>query len=375
MADSISSPLREPHRVESLDGIRGVAILMVLISHAGWFTNGWVGVDLFFVLSGYLITGILRKSTSDPFYWRRFYIKRATRILPPFVLGIVVVGLLWPHASFIVLGGYLLSLGNLMNISRFDILPLDHFWSLSVEEHYYLFWPLAVLTLSRRRLQWLLAAIIVAEPVIRFAFTFVLTRHDINPIYFLTPFRIDGIALGSLLALMLEQNCWRERLKRCAGPGAIVGAAVFMTLWTVLGHIHFFPFSFNPIFNAIGYWLVAVTAFFLVAHACVLPDSLLTRLLRNRMLVALGTISYGVYVYHWILMTLVKHYFTSLTSLQAGIGNILCSILIAAILFRVYERPITMWGKRMAAGFSTEARVTVATETQAEPPPTQPTFA
>src|SRR6202021_2628918 len=109
---------REAHHIDSFDGIRGLAILMVLIGHAGWFNNGWMGVDLFFVLSGFLITGILRRSRTEPFYWRRFYIKRATRILPPLVLGIALTACLWPHASAIGLVGYLLSLGNVIDITR-----------------------------------------------------------------------------------------------------------------------------------------------------------------------------------------------------------------------------------------------------------------
>jgi peptidoglycan/LPS O-acetylase OafA/YrhL len=90
MATMVSSLRQQAHHIDSFDGIRGVAILLVLIMHAGWFDTGWVGADLFFVLSGFLITRILRKSRSEPFYWRRFYIKRATRILPPLLLGIAV---------------------------------------------------------------------------------------------------------------------------------------------------------------------------------------------------------------------------------------------------------------------------------------------
>jgi peptidoglycan/LPS O-acetylase OafA/YrhL len=72
MATLVSSPRQQAHHIDSFDGIRGIAVLMVILRHAGCFYNGWVGVDIFFVLSGFLITGILRKSRLEPFYWRRF---------------------------------------------------------------------------------------------------------------------------------------------------------------------------------------------------------------------------------------------------------------------------------------------------------------
>ena len=224
MATVVSS-LRQPaHHIDSFDGIRGVAIFMVLSMHGGWFGNGWVGVDLFFVLSGFLITGILRKTRREPFYWRRFYIKRATRILPPLLLGIAVTALLWPHPSLAGIAGYALSLGNVVDMTHFAIWPLGHLWSLSVEEHYYLLWPFFVLRLPRRKLQWLLFAIVVIVPLARFVFTYLLPGQEPYAIYFLTPFRIDGIALGSLLALLLEQKSWQERLKKWSGAGAVLRA-------------------------------------------------------------------------------------------------------------------------------------------------------
>ena len=96
MATLVSAPSRQAHN-RQFRRDRGIAVLMVLLRHAGCFYTGWAGVDIFFVLSGFLITGILRTSRAQPFYWRRFYIKRATRILPPLLLGVAATALLWPH--------------------------------------------------------------------------------------------------------------------------------------------------------------------------------------------------------------------------------------------------------------------------------------
>jgi peptidoglycan/LPS O-acetylase OafA/YrhL len=358
MTTVVSSYHHPTYHIDSLDGIRGVAVIMVLLLHADWFNNGWIGVDLFFVLSGFLITGILRRSRGEPFYWQRFYIKRAARIFPPALLGITMIAVFWPHPSLIGLGGYLLSLGNIVNFTRFNILPLGHLWSLSVEEHYYLFWPFAVLRLPRRKLLWLLGAVIITTPLGRLAATYMLPRVEPSPTYYLTPFRIDGLALGSLLALLIEQRCWQERLKRWSGPGIVLTSAAYLFLWTVLGHSHFYPFSYSPSFNGIGYSLVAITGFLVVGYAYLLPDAVLTRILRQRVLVKVGEISYGLYVYSWILLVLIKHSWPLLSSREASLIHIVVSVGVSAILFKYYESPITAWGRRVAAQLATRATVT-----------------
>jgi peptidoglycan/LPS O-acetylase OafA/YrhL len=346
----------DTHHIDSFDGIRAVAVLMVLGLHADLFHNGWIGVDLFFVLSGFLITGILRRSRTEPFYWRRFYIKRATRIIPPILPAIAVAALFWKKASLLGAAGYLLSLGNITDMSRFTIYPLGHLWSLSVEEHYYFFWPFAVLLLSRRNLQWLLGAVIVAVPVARVLITPHLPPHDPYAVYLLTPFRIDGIAMGSMLALLLEEQSWQERLKKWAASGVILASVVYLTLWTIVGHVNFFPQAYSPLFNGIGYSLVAIISFFVIAYARLLPDALPTRILRNPWLRKLGVISYGVYVYSWTLLVFMRHAFPALSELQTGVIHIFVVVPLSAVLFKYYEQPITAWGKRKAAALQSGKR-------------------
>jgi peptidoglycan/LPS O-acetylase OafA/YrhL len=357
MATVVSSSRQQTHHIDSLDGIRGVAILLVLSMHGGWFDNGWIGVDLFFVLSGFLITGILRRTRTEPFYWRRFYIKRATRILPPLLLGIAVTVLLWPHLSPVAIAGYVFSLGDVLAVTRFSIWPLIHLWSLSVEEHYYLLWPFAVLWLPKRKLQWVLIAIIILVPIGRMGFTHLLPRHDPPAIYYLTPFRIDGIALGSLLALLLEREFWREKLTKCSGMGAAAACAVYLGLRVILGHGHFSPFVYSRIFNLVGYSLVALIAFFVIAYAYLLPDAIPTRILRNKLLTTLGAISYGLYVYSWIVLVLIRRSFPSLSDSQAGLIHIVVAVPLSAVLFKYCERPITDWGRHVAAHLAAKGSV------------------
>jgi peptidoglycan/LPS O-acetylase OafA/YrhL len=357
MATLISSPRQQTHHIDSFDGIRGIAVLMVLLAHGTWFKSGWAGVDLFFVLSGFLITGILRKTRLEPFYWRRFYIKRATRILPPVLLAVAATVLLWPDSSPIAIGGYLLSLGDVFNLTRFDVPALRHMWSLAVEEHYYLLWPFAVLLLPRRKLQWSLLALNIIVPLSRVAFTYLLPKQEPYPIYFLTPFRVDGLAWGSLLALLLEEASWQERFKKWSGLGVVLASAVYLGLWKILGQGNFFPEAFNPIFNGIGYALLALIGMFVIAYARLLPAAIPTRILRHRLLTELGVISYGLYVYSWIVMVLIRRDLPSLSWRQAGFIHIIVSVPLSAVLFKYYERPITEWGRRVAARLAARADV------------------
>ena len=240
-------------------------------------------------------------------------------------------------------------------MTRLSIVPLEHLWSLSVEEHYYLLWPLAVLWLPRRTLQWLLFALVIIVPLSRVGFTFLLPRQEPYAIYLLTPFRIDGLALGSLLSLLLEQAGWQERFKKWSGLGAVLASSVYLGLWKILGSSNFSPEAHHAIFNGLAYSLLALIAMFMIAYARLLPAAIPTRILRNRLLTRLGVISYGLYVYSWIVLVFIKRSFASLSWLQAGLIHIVVAVPLAAVVFKYYERPITNWGRRRAAQLAAKA--------------------
>ncbi len=211
-------------RIPELDGFRALALWMVLLNHAlygftryegalSWIprpimeiiVHGWLGVDLFFLLSGFLITGILLDSKGKPRYFRNFYARRILRIIP---LYFTVVGLLWlcyPAYSYF----FLLSLGFLPNFAGYFETPSplvgEVFWSLAVEEHFYLLWPWIVLLLDRRRLLILVAVIIVAAPGLR-GISAALGMDVDRAIYMYSWFRFDGMAFGALLAVWVRSS-------------------------------------------------------------------------------------------------------------------------------------------------------------------------
>jgi peptidoglycan/LPS O-acetylase OafA/YrhL len=200
-------------RIPQLDGVRALAILAVFFHHAFHLKLLWMGVDVFFVLSGFLITGVLRgaKHRSLSGFFAHFYSQRGRRILAPYLLWLVVASLLfgvaWAKHWYL----YILLTNLLLPLHIPRPIAFDPLWSLAVEEQFYLVWPFAVYFLSERRLRWLALALIAGAPVLRGTLHF--QQHW--PIYTLTPFRMDLLAAGALLWLEWERD--REKIIRRGG--------------------------------------------------------------------------------------------------------------------------------------------------------------
>ena len=238
-------------RVLELDGVRGIAILMVLFYHGfasamliapySWsgfpaFVEtlaglGWIGVDIFFVLSGYLITGILLSSAGKPHYFRNFYARRALRILPLYYLVLIFVAVLYRGAGdYVLLGVFYLS--NFAPI--FGVAALyGPLWSLSVEEHFYLMWPWLVSRLKMNGITMLAVAICVVEPIARaVAFhRWPTPESEFSNLGLYSWFHFDGLAAGALLACFVRsKRCTSGRLffvgLVCAGAAMTISAFI-----------------------------------------------------------------------------------------------------------------------------------------------------
>jgi peptidoglycan/LPS O-acetylase OafA/YrhL len=301
-----SSPAKEL-RVPELDGIRGCAVLLVLALHGfgspmqvdAWHgfprlielltRPGGLGVDLFFVLSGFLITGILLDSTGKPHYFRNFYGRRALRILPLYYLILLMIFLFYPHSgSFFLLGLFYMS--NMTGI--FGVPDVyNPLWSLSVEEHYYLIWPWVVSRLGLARLAFAAIGIIIAVPFIR-AISF-LHGWDVFPYSWC---RFDGIASGAFLATFVRspQHTPRRLLRfavGCLAAGVVlagVGLPFGMSTRTRLFGATFRFTDINLFFTG----LVGLTV-----SRSIRP---LTALMRLRFLRWCGDLSYCLYIIHWL---------------------------------------------------------------------------
>jgi len=219
-----------------LDSVRGIAIIGVLLLHAFYSSYssfpfsglprlfllatqpGWLGVNLFFVLSGFLITGILLDSKEKPQYFRRFYTRRALRILPAYYLLLIILAVLH-QASAGFLG---LSFIYLANVTALFGVVADYgpLWSLAVEEHYYILWPAVIYKLTRRHVAIITVALCVLIPVLRgVSFRLGYTAG----LGWYTWFVADGLATGSLLAILLRTSVSRRMIAVVCGTLLAVG--------------------------------------------------------------------------------------------------------------------------------------------------------
>jgi peptidoglycan/LPS O-acetylase OafA/YrhL len=318
----------------ALDGLRGLAILMVMVHHFGggidhgragldlWFSRivgtGWCGVDLFFVLSGFLITGILYDTKDAPRGVRNASARRMLRIFPLYY-GVLLVlfvvlpivsrgptpgidkvaqnqGWLWLYCSNIAA---FFSTGEPF---RGGLVQAGHFWSLAIEEQFYLVWPLVVLTLGRQTLMKLCAAAIVAGLALRME----LVAKGVDHLYLFTPCRLDGLMTGALLALALRSGRGIATLLRYAKPIACISGAALMIILIARGFD-----TEDWVMTTAGFTLLAI--FFAAAMILLLaasPQSAVARIFRGRTLTFFGKYSYGLYVLHFVLKPIFQHYFS-----------------------------------------------------------------
>lgn len=362
----------EPRLLE-LDGVRGIAVIMVLVFHVFAWTMesspqysrsdwsgpaavvlkvtkpGWLGVDLFFVLSGYLITGILLRNREKHRYFRNFYGRRVLRIFPIYFLTLLAILIVYSGSgSFVLLSALFMA-----NITAMFGVPSVYgpLWSLAVEEHFYLLWPWIVRRIGKRGLLGLALAICVIEPVLRaVGFCYGLD------VYFPSWFRFDGLAWGASIALIMSMFSPAARTVRMLAYAFIVAGVTLwiggsplgiMTRKTVLGA----ALQITP-----PQWVFVG----LVGLAIVSGGTVLGKVLGNPVFTVFGKWSYCIYLNHWMCMTLWDrsasamgfHPETSIgpfgaICLRAG-AVIAASVAIAALTFRFIEGPILSLKKHFA---------------------------
>ncbi len=259
---------------------------------------GWTGVDLFFVLSGYLITSILLKTKTEATYFRAFYTNRFLRIFPlyyVFLLGatFVISAPLWQWAA------YWLYLGNFLNATGHAIPSLNHFWSLAIEEQFYLVWPLVVRRVSVRRLTWVCAGAVVAISLVRYgAVHFPLPSREF--VYTLTPLRCDGLLLGALVA--------------CLDARAMLVRFSSVLKWTALAGLTSLCYGIirnggtgyvDPAIERFGYLGIDLLFASLIAAVLVWRDSSWFGATRSSFLKFFGKYSYAIYIFHLSIMSRV----------------------------------------------------------------------
>ena len=347
-----------------LDGIRGFAILLVIFYHNFGFINyfffGWLGVDLFFVLSGYLITDILLKTLGSKNYLRNFYLRRILRIFPLYYFSLILFLLIIPNLPYIAIDFSYYTQNQLWLWTYFQnwlfILKetqstnaLHHFWSLAVEEQFYLLWPLAILIVRKPKfLLLLMATLLIAVIAIRY-FIWIYKIEDLAYFNLYTFTRIDGICIGCILSLLQQINF--SLLKKYTATIVFTLAGLNFIFYFINSQ---YEFSF-PYLAIIGYTTFAVLFAFLIHEAVQNESRIINLIFDNPVLRFFGRISYGLYIFHWPLYLLLAPYLIKWS--QASIKNIspqiiasvtatLIAILISFISFRYFESIFLKWKDR-----------------------------
>lgn len=302
-------------RIRELDGLRALAALTVVANHYfGWIKHsgaqyGWLGVDLFFVISGFLITGILTDLKSNPDYFKIFYARRSFRIFPPyfFVLAIYLVFSLVTHRAgtcslwtkyLFYYASLLFSSNSEYNLSLFAQLGLNVLWSLSVEELFYIFWAPAVRFMDRKRFSLLLAAMIVAAPIFRWVL------HSHSPLEVFTIYcRMDGLALGSLIAVithMRRQGSARlTAADRASDRTCLCLAIVFVVFFGIVGS-DYCQLRVTLFGTTVADLFFASLVYYIVRHSG--ESAIILRAFRFGPLCSIGMVSYSLYLVHYPLL-------------------------------------------------------------------------
>ena len=381
-----------PHgHLPALDGLRGAAVLMVMLCHftasglphtvtgmvvRRGFQAGWAGVDLFFVLSGFLITGILYDAKLTPHYFRNFYVRRTLRIFPLYYGFLIAFFWVLPYLHAFtpamqrvaVRQGWLWGYGANLVMARerhwiFDVdwLKLGHFWTLAIEEQFYLLWPLVVFRLSRTALVRACIAMMLTALVLRVG----LLVHGSKPITvgMFTLCRFDALAMGALVALLLRGDAAKLYQRARVGMPVLLSAMVGITIWRRRWD------AADPAVQSVGFTLLGLF-FATVLLIAIEPrrDGRLARLLGHPFLRWFGAYSYAMYVFHVALMPAferlapVARLSTVLHSSYAGVAAyvlfaISSTSLVAYLSWHCYEKHFLALRKRF----------TIATEPASAP--------
>ena len=336
-----------------IDGLRAVAVLLVVLYHAGcsWISGGYVGVDVFFVISGYLITKIIvTRILNGNFSLKDFYLKRIRRLYPPLLIV----------ATFVLLFGsfYLLPLDykNLSISAIFTLfysaniyfwknrndyfspqvegMPLLHTWSLAIEEQYYIFYPVFLILISRflikKKNEKGYMPFMIGILLLSFVLS-VLSIHVMSSIaFYLLPMRMWELTLGGVLALNVFKAGSNRSLNSfiaILGIAMILLPAVFFTETTI------FP-GYNALFPCLGAALV------IYANT---QENFVKKLLSLRFIVLIGLISYSLYLWHWPFISATKYFFglvpDNIYTLILIVG-ILLSFVFAYFTYRYVEVPL-----------------------------------
>lgn len=355
---AVASEFKLGHRTE-LDGLRGISILMVLLLHFGFkfMPGGFLGVDIFFVLSGFLITSLLiqEKNRHGRISLKAFYIRRALRLTPALILYILVLALfalvfMKRDKAVEIYQGILLTLSYVSNWifafnPRIKIGPLGITWSLAIEEQFYFVWPLVLSIAFRLKApkRVVLYGLILTTILVALHRKLLLEGGAIERrLYYATDTRADALLIGCLVALLLawdlipRSRVFRWGLNLTASAGFLLVA--YMAGTASMGDLDLYLGLFTLVSMSIGAILIVLMLW---------PPAWALQILRVRPLTWIGRISYGVYLWHWPIREIIC---PKIETASTGriIAAALVSVTAAALSFYLVETPFLRLKERFA---------------------------
>ncbi len=353
-AARLATETYRPH----LDGLRAVAVYLVVLFHAGssQFSGGYIGVDVFFVLSGFLVTQLLLRdiTAQGSIRFGRFYSRRFRRLLPAAFVVLIVTALVFTaiaapadvvsavgsfrSAFLYVTNWYFIHSSTGYFGADISQNPVLHFWSLAVEEQFYLVWPLMLggiffftRRMERDRQMRAIVTIVGAGAVASVALALALRSSNPNRAYYGTDTRAYELLAGALIALVPAFISTAQRFRRptrLASLTSVIAVVLLATSWIHLDAIE----------RGVA---VTVVAFVLIVSLEAAEGGIAQRALSTTPMVYLGKVSYGTYLWHWIVILVILKKFSISTTATIGISCLVATAL-AALSFQLLERPVRL---------------------------------
>lgn len=341
-------------QIPELNGLRGSAFLFVFLFHTlrlppthflskaanAVCRSGWLGVDLFFVLSGFLITRILSDYREELHRYRVFYTRRALRIFPIYYLVVLFVFFVTPvFTDFfapleqlkLYFFTYTYNLWVVFTDTWAKVGALDHFWSLCIEEQFYLVWPFIVFHLPHRKLKKFCIFVFVLSLFVKV--TIASQVSDWFVIYVFPLGRLEGFACGAFVAVLHEEGCVNG--KNHARLALILLGAVLLALGIMLNGFYMRDKTMVAAIPAIASVFFASIVYLLMTEG----DSLMKKLMRGRVLAFFGRYSYGLYVYHYIIWyVLISCFPLTKKAVSTSLVVMVMSLPVSILSYHLYEK-------------------------------------
>ncbi|MDF0126525.1 acyltransferase family protein [Staphylococcus pseudintermedius] len=351
-----------PRYMPGLDGVRAVAVIAIIIYHLNpqWLSGGFLGVDTFFVISGYLITSLLLTEyhNTGKIELMSFWLRRVKRLIPAvlfLVMGVIVLSLIFMPteiqkvradsiAAIFYVSNWWYIMQNVDYFEQFAVQPLKHLWSLAIEEQFYLVFPIVLLSLLSfiRRLKSIRIIFLILLVISMIAMMVLyVPNENVARVYFGTDTRIQTLLMGVLLALVWPPFQLKAKVNRqmrtMIDTAGVVGLAILFICFKFVSET-------NSILYYGGFFLISTVTLLVIASS-VHPSGYFAKFLGNKVFTFIGSRSYSLYLWHYPIIVLIHHQFVQgQIPPLVYVVEILLMVLMAEFSYKFIEQPFRKEG-------------------------------